>query len=209
LNSQIKYLGAELDESLDLKTFVNNKCKRAATNLRMIGRIRSYLNKKNAEQIVNSLVTSILDYSNAILCGLPDSTINGLQKIQNWAAKLVLKRSKYNSSTKSLISLHWLPVRQRVNFKVCCLMHKCTYSTDCPGYLKELVNLRTTTRQLRSSKKIMYTVPKVKRSTYGGRAFSFMGPHLWNTLPNDIQHIEDFTSFKKNLKTYYFKISFY
>eukprot|EP00918_Siedleckia_nematoides_P041116 GHVU01089258.1.p1 GENE.GHVU01089258.1~~GHVU01089258.1.p1 ORF type:complete len:169 (-),score=6.05 GHVU01089258.1:392-898(-) len=168
----------------------------------MIGRIRSYLNKKNAEQLVNSLVTSILDYANAILCGLPDSTINQLRKIQNWAAKLVLRRSKYDSSTENLKLLHWLPVRHRVNFKVCCLVHKCTYSADCPGYIKELVSLRTTTRQLRSSKTIMYTVPKVQRPTYKGRAFSFMGPHLWNYLPSDIQSTEELSVFKKNLKTH-------
>ena len=49
------------------------------------------------------------------------------------------------------------------------------------------------------------TIPKVKRETFAATAFSVKGPILWNWLPNSIKTIEHFKSFKKQLKTFYFK----
>ena len=108
----MKFFCAHLDESLDFKTFIRHKCKTAANNLRLIGKIRNHVNKKNTEQLVNSLVTSVLDYGNAILCGLPYQSLNELQRIQNWAAKLVIKHHRMDRSTTSRKLLHWLPVFQ-------------------------------------------------------------------------------------------------
>jgi hypothetical protein len=209
LQNSMKYLGVELDKSLDLKDFIKSKCRKAAMNLRLIGKIRIHLNKNNTEQLVNSLVTSVLDYNNAILCGLPEKSLNILQRIQNWAAKLVLKRRKYDSSTDSLMTLHWLPIKRRVQFKVCCIMHRCTYSETSPAYLRALVKRKVPTRTLRSNRNVEYELPKVNKKTHGGRAFTFMGPKLWNVLPADVQNTKDFKHFKKLLKTYFFNLAFY
>jgi exonuclease III len=208
LQSSIKYLGVYIDETLEMKEFIKSKCKSASMNLRLIGKVRTFLNKKNTEQLVNSLVTSILDHSNSVLCNLPRNTIRDLERIQHWAAKLVLRKPRITNSLKCLKDLHWLPVVWRIKFKVCCLMHKCTYNAYCPEYLKQLVCRRKNTRTLRSNDEILYELPKVQRPTYGGRAFSFAGPQLWNMLPKDIKSTEDFTRFKRNLKTHYFTKAF-
>ena len=51
-------------------------------------------------------------------------------------------------------------------------------------------------------------IPKVRRKTFAARSFSYMGPTLWNDLPDHLRTVHDAETFKKKLKTYLFKKSF-
>ena len=98
-------------------------------------------------------------------------------------------------------------MKYRIEFKIICLVHKCIHN-QAPDYLKDLlISLPVRRIGLRSerSNTCNLTIPKVKRETFAARAFSVKGPILWNWLPNSIKTIEDFKSFKKQLKTFYFK----
>ena len=64
--------------------------------------------------------------------------------------KLTLERSKFDSTTEALAHFHWLPIRQRINFKIATITHKCIYGT-APQYLKDLLTFTPTPRNLRSS----------------------------------------------------------
>ena len=102
--------------------------------------------------------------------------------------------------------LHWLPVKYRIEFKIICLVHKCIQK-QAPDYLRNLlISLLVRRIGLMSERSNIYnlTIPKVKRETFAARAFSVKGPLLWNRLPNSIKAIEDFKSFKKQLKAFYF-----
>ena len=81
-------------------------------------------------------------------------------------AKLTLKKSKFDSTTEALAQLHWLPIRQRINFKIATLTHKCIYRT-APQYLKDLLTFTPTPRNLRSSiDKTRLIVPFTKCRTF-------------------------------------------
>ena len=92
--------------------------------LRLINIIRNHLSTKVAERVVNALVTSRLDYCNGLLYGLTEANFNRLQRIQNAAARCVLKRSRDSSATAMLKLLHWLPIRKRITFKLLLLVYK-------------------------------------------------------------------------------------
>ena len=82
------------------------------------------------------------------------------------------------------------------------------FQNQVPDYLRNLLTSLPVCRVgLRSevSNTFSLTIPKVKRETFAVGAFSVKGPILWNQLPNCIQAIGDFKSFKKHLKTFYFK----
>jgi len=87
---------------------------------------------------VTSLVLSRIDYCNVILAGLPASTIAPLQRVQNAAARLVLRLDRRSHITPSLRELHWLPVNYRIQFKVVMFMHQVT-AQRCPSYVADLV----------------------------------------------------------------------
>ena len=47
---------------------------------------------------------------NIILFGMTDKVINKLQRVQNWEVKVIMIKSKYDSSTEARKTLHWLPI---------------------------------------------------------------------------------------------------
>jgi hypothetical protein len=132
----IKYLGCFLDEHLTFKKFVSEKCKTISLNY--IKHIHQYLTEDLCKQLVQSLVTSHLDYANSVLYRLPKCTIKRLQLLQNRAAKLVLKWKSADSSTEALQRLHWLPVHFRIKFKIACIVFKCLHDSESPAYLREM-----------------------------------------------------------------------
>ena len=112
------------------------------------------------------LVVSHLDYCNSILAGVPKVTLNQLQQVQNMAAKVTLGCDKYTSSTKALFDLHWLPVAQRIDFKVATMVFKCLKG-EAPKYLCELIEGKKPQRQglWSESKTNDVKIPFVKAKT--------------------------------------------
>jgi len=79
-------------------------------HIRRLKQVRNFLGPDVAAKLVVSLVFTRLDYCNAILAGLPRSTIAPLQRVQNAAARLVARLGPYNHVSATLKDLHWLPI---------------------------------------------------------------------------------------------------
>ena len=114
----IKYLGAWLDAQLSFKEHTTKKCQTAIINYPCIRNICHLLTDSACKTLLISLCISHLDYANALLYGLPTITLSKFQRIQNMCTQLVLRRSKGSSITQCLKDLHWLPIHQRIEFKI-------------------------------------------------------------------------------------------
>ena len=101
------------------------------------------------------------------------------------------------------MSLHWLPVPKRIEYKVLLLVFKALHN-QAPGYIADMVELHSASRTLRSNHNFDLTVHRT-RLKYGDRAFTNGAPKLWNTLPMDIKTAHSVVQFKKRLKTYLFR----
>ena len=141
---------------------------------------------------------SHLDYCNAILCDLPNIDISGFQVIQNMCAKLVKGTTEYTSNDEALYQLHWLPVQQRIKFKILTPVHKCI-NGEVPTYLENLLIHHPCTRQGLQSQSMVkrLVVPRVHRTTFVAGSFSHVGPLWWNQLLNSIKYIKSQEHFKK------------
>ena len=206
--NHLKYLGVWLDSNLSMDKHITTKCNSASINIRNIASIRRFIDLDTAKLLASSLVLTHLDYSNSILCGLPKKSLMNLQRIQNWAAKVVLHRDKYSSSTEALIILHWLPIKERIDYKVLCLIYKCINGM-APEYLTSLLKIKIYARQTRASKQgITLEIPKYKKARFAARSFSVYGPQLWNSLPSHIHLSSTYSVFKKRVKTELFNRAF-
>ena len=97
---------------------INNIVKVAFYYLRNIAKIRKYINVTTAEVLVHAFINSKLDFCNSLLHGLPKYEINKLQSVQNAAARVIACLRKFDHISDTLKELHWLPVEQRIIFKI-------------------------------------------------------------------------------------------
>jgi hypothetical protein len=183
-------------------------CKSAWYHLRTIGRIRKYLDKKSTEQLIHAFVTSKLDFNNCLLYGLPGSLLHKLQAIQNAAARVVSRMPKHCHITPLLVQLHWLPIPQRINYKVLLMVFK-ALNTLAPSYITEMLTYKEeSSRSLRSNNRKLLVRPRSNTVRYGDRNFRNVAPMLWNNLPLEMRNCDNVNDFKKQLKTHLFHDAF-
>ena len=138
--------------------------------------------------------------------GLPDATLAPLQRVLNASARLFLDLKARDHVTSALKELHWLPIRQRIEYKLCLLVYL-SINDRAPGYLRDkltFVSDRPGRASLRSAQTRNLDVPRT-RLRLGERAFQVAAPTAWNKLPEDIKCATTTALFKKKLKTFLFK----
>jgi hypothetical protein len=121
--------------------------------------------------------------------------INKLQKLQNACARLIFGKKRREHVTPLLKQLHWLPIRQRIVFKILLLVFK-FYQEMTPIYISELLHKST-------RNELTLIVPRAS-TRYGDRAFSNCAPKLWNALPLSIRASDTLCYFRSHLKHHLF-----
>ena len=145
-------------------------------HLHRIGKIRVNLTMEAAEIMVNALITSRLDYTNGILYKLPKCLTNKLQKVKNNSARLILKKTKIYQVTPMLKTLHWLPIRYRIRYKVNLITFKALHGM-APQYLKTLLIPYNPLGSLRSAS-MDHLQEQQFTTNFGERSFSVLAPKL-------------------------------
>ena len=151
----------------------------ARLNLLKLRAARKYLNRKASVKLTISLVITHLNYTNAILAGLPKVSIDKLQRVLNMAGKIVINKGKYDSSTRCLEESHWLPIEQRIKFKIATLVHECDHG-KAPSYLDKIIIKKILRREgMRSvTKASLLEIPHTTRKTFAARSFIVIGPEM-------------------------------
>ena len=201
----VRDLGVYLDAELTMKQHVNRITSSCFFHLRRLRQLRRSVGPEVTKRLVSSFVLSRLDYCNAALAGLPQSTTWPLQRVQNAAARLITNPGARDHITPAMKQLHWLPIHMRIKYKLCLMMHF-IFTKPCPDYMLELASLTSvgaTRAGLRSAEGASFRKPRV-RTKFGERAFSYSGPAAWNSLPENLQFNTDTASFKRHLKTHLF-----
>lgn len=202
-------LGFWFDSLMKHETQISKCTKAAFFQLFNIRRIRKFLTYEAAKTLVNSLVTSRLDYCNSLLYGLPTIHLNKLQRVQNAAARLICNTPRFDHITPTLYNLHWLPIKFRIDFKILLIVFK-ALNELAPSYIMDLINIKPRTcYNVRSNQELLLQPPSEKTLiTLGDRAFASAAPTLWNSLPSQIREARTIDNFKKQLKTYLFRNAF-
>ncbi len=108
-------LGVVINDKLDFSDHITKTARSCRFALYNIKKIRPFLSEHATQLLVQALVLSRLDYCNALLAGIPASSIKPLQLIQNTSARLIFNELKKTHITPLFINLYWLPIAARIN----------------------------------------------------------------------------------------------
>ena len=137
----VRNLGSWFDSQLSMSTHIRKLCSSAFFHLHNISRIRKFLSPVETKYLVHEFVTSRVNYCNSLLCDLPTSQLNKFQRVLNTAARLVCCAPRFSHITPLIYELHWLPLKQRIHFKIL-FAFKAIYSIT-PTYIQNLVSLKS------------------------------------------------------------------
>ena len=114
----VRDLGVMIDAELSMRVHVSRTAQTCFYHLRRLRSIRGQLGRDVTARLVSAFVLSRLDYCNAVLAGLPASTVAPFQRVLHAAARFVLNLRPRDHVSAALRELHWLPVAQRIDYKL-------------------------------------------------------------------------------------------
>ena len=184
----VKNLGFPLDCHLTMNAHVSNIARTCYFELRHLTYIRRFLTNTATATLVSAFVLSRIDYCNSLLFGSTHDVTSHLQRIQNYAARVILRLPRSSRITTHLKSLHWLHVKVRSTYKIACFCYHCRSST-APSYVADMLHKKPLHN--RNNRSSSYTKPLLNRpahskATLGDRSFSFTSSSVWNPIPNDV-----------------------
>ena len=152
----VRNLGVMFDKNMTMKDHVLGVVRSVSYHIRNIIRIRHLLTQYSAKKLVNSLVTSRLDYCNCLLTGVSDKLLTRLQCAQDWAARVILQIP--------------IPIKERIKFKLAVTVFKAINGL-APDYLSDLVAPYQPTKSLLSSDTNLLAIPKSNLVRIGDKTF--------------------------------------
>ena len=209
-NAQIPFkqfvnnLGFTLDCHLAINAHVSNIARTCYFELRRLASIHRFLTSTATATLVSAFVLSRIDYCNSLLFGSTHDVTSHMQRIQNYAARVILRLPMSSSITIHLKSLHWLPVIVRSTYKIACLCYHCHRST-APSYVTDMLHKKPSHTRSSSYTMPLLNRPAYSKATLGDHSFSFASSSVWNSIPNDVRCATSLSSFKSRLKTYLFR----
>jgi len=201
---QLKSLGITLDQHLSFDQHITNVVRSSNYNIKALRHIRPMLDKTVANTIACSIVSTRLDYCNSLLFGASKKNIQRLQRVQYSLARVVAGSRRRDHMKPVLRDLHWLPVPQRIEYKIALITHKVLCNNQ-PPYLRSLITEHKPVRHLRSENQRLLSKVSGLTSAFASRSFTRASEAVWNKLPEVIRKTESTQSFKKKLKTHLFR----
>ena len=166
-----------------------------------------------AKTLVNAFIPSRIDYCNSVFRRVAVTHLRQLQSVLNAVVRLIVKKRNYDQIKASIRDvLHWLPLQQRIEYKLCDLVYKAMHQS-APVYLTELcvpVSIHQGRANFLSATHGGLSVAANKDTTYGLRSFAVSGPTTWNALSLLIREQSlSLGQFRSRLKTELFNSAFY
>jgi len=211
---KVRNLGVIFDSEFSFSDHISSLKKSCLYHMRDLSRIRRHLSTSMATTLANALVSSRLDYCNSLFYAFREHQYKKLQNIQNILCRIVARLPRRSHVTSKLKTLHWLPVKYRVMFKVNLLTYK-ALNKGYPSYLECYLNPYTcaaNTRRSNPSQKFLAVFPFRRRVFKSRRhfdvSFAHSAPYLWNKLPLDVRTAPTLATFRNRLKTHLFYLAY-
>ncbi|MCG8066696.1 MAG: hypothetical protein JAY84_02445 [Candidatus Thiodiazotropha taylori] len=202
-----KHLGITIDQNLTWEEHIDSVCKNASRKITLMKLLSKYVNQTSLKQYFNAYVLPVFDYGCVVWGNTTTANTLRLVKLQKRAARIILKADFLTPSEQLFRELKWLPFPKRVEYHTCLMVYK-GINGLAPGYISSMFTYVSEHhgRCTRSTSSDLLYVPRSHSSQFD-RAFSVLGPKLWNSLPADIRNSETVNRFKNALKRHLLTIN--
>ncbi len=187
------------DSEMSMKAHISSINRSAYPQLKNLRAIKPFLDMEAENTAAHAFVSSRLDAGNSILYGIAQGQLQRIQRILNTAARIITNTRQYEHMTPVLRQLHWLPIQERIEFKVLCLTYKVIHNM-APLYLTQFLSQKIVPRHLRCKDEYLLHVPLTSLKYTGERSFQKAAPMLYNALPVTIKHSSFSSSLYKKVK---------
>ena len=178
--NKFKNLGIYIDPHLKWDDHVDYICQKVSKRIGMLSRIRDFIDVKSSKLIFNSMILSLVDYCSVVWSNCADKHIARIQRLQNRAARVILRKGKRTHINDMLDELKWCNIKDRMLLQDACMAYRCV-NKNVPSYLQNIFvkNHEIHTYNTRSANKIHLNAV---RSNSGKRCFEYRAAILWNLL---------------------------
>lgn len=202
----VKDLGVIIDSNLKWNAQVQEISRKFYASLHSILRLKHFLPIKTKISLVNTLLLPIIFYADICFLDLTEDLLNKLDRLLNACIRFIFNLRKYDHVSEYRAKIKWLPIRERRNVRILCLLFTVLKDPYSPVYLKQMFQFRKDThdRELRSSNSLTLA-PLQHRSSFVDKSFAVVAVRLWNGLPDIIQKARDKVTFKRLVTELYKK----
>ena len=192
----VKLLGVTLDYRLDFDPHISNICKKAATQLNVLKRLKAFIGFRGKQILVQSFVYSNFNYCPLVWYLSSSKSLQRIEKLQERALRFLYNdhTSSYDELLSKSNKCTMLVARQRI---LCIEIFKTVKQLN-PPFMQNIFILRSSHHSLRNSNNLAHFRPN--QTTFGSHSLSSIGPQIWNGLPNEIKSTENLKSFKALIK---------
>ena len=204
-HSRVTYLGCILEETMSGESMANKVISKVNARLKFLHRKNKYLTPNLRRLLCNALIQPHFDYAcSAWYPNLSKKLKNRIQTLQNKCIRFCLQLDKMSHiSQKEFETINWFPIKERYNQCVSSIAFK-YFDNQCPHYLNEVfMKAPESSSSLRNSYQKLQQ--PFRKTNTGQNALSFIGPALWNKVPEKIKRTTNLNTFKHNLKKHYLK----
>ena len=170
-----------MDSRLSFDEHVTEVVSKCTGSLCQINRVKHLFDRSTLITIINSLVFSKLFYCSSMWSSTTKKNIARLQKVQNFAARIVTGARKYEHITPMLKELHWLPVAKQLEVRDILMAFKCIKGLAPPSLCNKF-STRSQVRTRNTRNKDKLHIPTFRSAT-AQRPFPYRAVQFWNDLP--------------------------
>ena len=201
-SSSARDLGLQVDCTLSYDEHVTQTVSSCIGSLCQINRVKHLFDARTLQRVINALVFSRLYYCSPVWSNTSKKNILKLQKVQNFAGRIITGTRKFDHITPVLRELRWLPVSSYLRYTLGVLAFKCVKGL-APSYLCDRFKTRATLHDRNTRYKDSLNIPAYK-SASGQRTFLYRATNLWNSLPRALINSASLQIFKRELKEFLF-----
>ena len=203
------YPGVVFDPEMTFRIHIKRLAGKCFYQLRQLRGVWGALKLDASKAVVHAFISRRVDYCNSIFSLVRTKHLHPLQSVLNAATRVISRRRKYDHISEVVHDqLNWLPITERIEYKLCILVYKCLHQL-APQCLVEMCKVASELpgrRNLRSASRGALIELRTKTSTYGSRSFALGGPRTWNRLPSNLcDHSLSLGQFSSVLKTELFR----